>query len=318
MYVTCVKVLGLMNMNTKTLQLYLKALSHKPSTTLQSEHSLPNMCLPTVSCQRQESINAKHCTTYNQLTKWQPGLASLVHPNYIQTLSLPLQLEMMVHKDFPFAPMGMVHVANQISVNKLPSQADKLHLQTYFGGVFYHKKGWLFELVTTASSANNINDDAPDIKATSFYLARTKHADAAEAVKNHAKQAPDWISSVAAVGVSEKLEVNFASNIGRQYAKVSGDYNPIHLHNMSAKFFGFKKAIAHGMFSKALTVSNIAKKHRFYQSPFTIDTVFKHAIALPANTILNTRECASNTINFNLSPKTGTKEHIFLHGNIRF
>ena len=38
------------------------------------------------------------------------------------------------------------------------------------------------------------------------------------------------------------------SDVGRQYAKISGDYNPIHLWPWSAKLLGFNKPIAHGMF----------------------------------------------------------------------
>ena len=38
---------------------------------------------------------------------------------------------------------------------------------------------------------------------------------------------------------------------GRRYAKVSGDVNPIHLSGLTAKAFGFKRAIAHGMWVKA-------------------------------------------------------------------
>ncbi|WP_257183194.1 MaoC family dehydratase [Corynebacterium cystitidis] len=39
--------------------------------------------------------------------------------------------------------------------------------------------------------------------------------------------------------------------MGRQYAKVTGDFNPIHLGAASAKLFGFKSAIAHGMWTHA-------------------------------------------------------------------
>ncbi|QDP00717.1 MaoC/PaaZ C-terminal domain-containing protein [Thalassotalea sp. PS06] len=36
--------------------------------------------------------------------------------------------------------------------------------------------------------------------------------------------------------------------LARRYAKVSGDYNPIHLYDVSAKLFGFDRAIIHGMY----------------------------------------------------------------------
>ena len=40
-------------------------------------------------------------------------------------------------------------------------------------------------------------------------------------------------------------------DIGRRYAKVSGDVNPIHMSSLTAKALGFKRAIAHGMWVKA-------------------------------------------------------------------
>ncbi len=45
------------------------------------------------------------------------------------------------------------------------------------------------------------------------------------------------------------------SDIGRRYAAVSGDSNPIHLYNFTAKLFGFPRAIAHGMWTKAKCLS---------------------------------------------------------------
>jgi acyl dehydratase len=40
-------------------------------------------------------------------------------------------------------------------------------------------------------------------------------------------------------------------DIGRSYAGVSGDSNPIHMHGLSARLFGMPRAIAHGMWLKA-------------------------------------------------------------------
>src|SRR5690606_13295593 len=47
---------------------------------------------------------------------------------------------------------------------------------------------------------------------------------------------------------------------GRRYAAVSGDRNPIHLRPLTAKAFGFPRAIAHGMWSKARCLA--ALSHR--------------------------------------------------------
>ena len=40
-------------------------------------------------------------------------------------------------------------------------------------------------------------------------------------------------------------------DIGRRYGAVSGDRNPIHLYPLTARLFGFRRAIAHGMWTKA-------------------------------------------------------------------
>lgn len=38
------------------------------------------------------------------------------------------------------------------------------------------------------------------------------------------------------------------ASTGRDYAAVSGDYNPIHLHQLAARALGLKGKIAHGMY----------------------------------------------------------------------
>ena len=45
------------------------------------------------------------------------------------------------------------------------------------------------------------------------------------------------------------------ADLGRRYAAVSGDHNPIHLYPLTAKAFGFPRQIAHGMWTKARCVA---------------------------------------------------------------
>src|SRR6266487_1403229 len=41
------------------------------------------------------------------------------------------------------------------------------------------------------------------------------------------------------------------ADLGRRYAAVSGDRNPIHLYRLTAWLFGFRRPIAHGMWAAA-------------------------------------------------------------------
>ena len=73
--------------------------------------------------------------------------------------------------------------------------------------------------------------------------------DDSAAIKRSAPRTVTVKPMVDEAGVHKIFEV--PEDIGRRYAFVSGDFNLIHLHPLSAKAFGFPKAIAHGMWSKA-------------------------------------------------------------------
>jgi acyl dehydratase len=68
-------------------------------------------------------------------------------------------------------------------------------------------------------------------------------------------------------------------DIGRRYGAISGDRNPIHLHNLSAKVFGMPRAIAHGMWLKARALAALQPE---LPASFTVDVAFKRPVLLPA------------------------------------
>jgi len=68
-------------------------------------------------------------------------------------------------------------------------------------------------------------------------------------------------------------------DLGRRYGSVSGDLNPIHVHPLSARLFGFPSAIAHGMWTAARCLA--ALQPRLPQA-FTVEVAFRKPILLPA------------------------------------
>jgi acyl dehydratase len=78
-------------------------------------------------------------------------------------------------------------------------------------------------------------------------------------------------------------------DIGRRYGAVSGDRNPIHLHNVSAKLFGMPRAIAHGMWLKARVLA--ALQPELLES-FTAEVRFKLPVLLPARVAFFTDKTA--------------------------
>jgi acyl dehydratase len=47
-------------------------------------------------------------------------------------------------------------------------------------------------------------------------------------------------------------EWDLAANLGRRYARVSGDFNPIHLWSWSARLLGFRRPLLHGLCVQAI------------------------------------------------------------------
>src|SRR5262249_52753293 len=73
--------------------------------------------------------------------------------------------------------------------------------------------------------------------------------------------------------------IRVPGDIGRRYGAVSGDRNPIHLHNLTAKAFGFPSAIAHGMWVTARTLAGLEGR---LPDAYTVEVAFKLPVLLPA------------------------------------
>jgi MaoC like domain len=132
---------------------------------------------------------------------------------------------------FPFSPLGLVHVANRIEQRR-PLRADeRLDLRVRAADLRPHERGTQFDMLAEAAV-----DGETVWRDRSAYLHREGGGggggDRAE---------PPVASAIWRV----------PGDIGRRYANVSGDSNPIHLHDLAAKALGQPGAIAHGMWTKA-------------------------------------------------------------------
>ena len=284
--------------------------------------------LPESSIRKEIVINTVHCERYNQAVNWKLGIAAVIHPNYLQVLTLRMQLEMMINQPFPFKPMGLVHLANHIEVNYLPKQNAQLLLQTSFKELIWHKNGWVFALL----SEGFVNGKLA-IAATAYYLSRQRHTQVnkntdviSEVNLEEATSKSKVVAKISSeIPIIDELlppfdmsvDMNFPLGIGRQYARVSGDFNPIHLTRWTAKLMGFKQAIAHGMYSKALCISVILKqemenrKGALAQTSMQFSTQFIQPIYLPTRCELNVKR-EGEGIDFSLTSKSRAKarEHL--------
>src|SRR5690606_11695472 len=111
---------------------------------------------------------------------------------------------------------------------------------------------------------------------------------------------------------TDVIEWSVPDNIGRRYGAVSGDRNPIHLYPLTAKLLGFKRQIAHGMWSKARCLAELEPS--LPNGPFSVDVQFKLPMFIPTKVKFE-QKTVDNGVDFRLLAKDGIKPH--LHGQIR-
>ena len=102
------------------------------------------------------------------------------------------------------------------------------------------------------------------------------------------------------------------SDIGRRYARISGDFNPIHWFAFSARLFGFKRAIAHGLWTQARALACLQPLG--VDRPARLQTLFKRPLLLPAQTTVFSASPQDTTTVFEVRDAAG--EHIHLHSEL--
>ncbi len=177
-------------------------------------------------------------------------------------LAFPVTVKLMTEPGFPFPLIGLVHVANSITVHR-PVRADEtVSFAVRADNLRDHPAGRQLDLLVSASSRRRDGVDG-----TSTYLRRGGGSGSRERTADAARR-PARLSLV-----------RVPDDIGRRYGAVSGDRNPIHLHALTAKAFGFKSAIAHGMWLKARTLAALEGR---LPDAFTVDVAFKTPVFLPS------------------------------------
>ena len=201
-------------------------------------------------------------------------LTDALPATYLHLLAFPLSVQIMAGRDFPFALAGLVHVRNRIT-HQRPVVADEhVDVAVHLADLRAHPKGQQFDVVADVTVG-----DEQVWSSRSTYLKRGGgDRDGAESATGAATV------DVATLPMTSLWRV--PADIGRQYGSVSGDRNPIHMSSLTARAFGFPKAIAHGMWSKARALAGLEGR---LPDAFDVDVLFKLPILLPATVEYATR-----------------------------
>ncbi|MFC3901715.1 MaoC like domain-containing protein [Acinetobacter marinus] len=234
------------------------------------------------------AIDAEHLHKYQKICNF--PVNNDVPAMYLAVLAQSLQMHMMTSEPFPFVLLGLVHIRNQITQYRPILATEVLQLSCQFGELTPHDKGVQFDFIISAKVADELV-----FEGLTTYLSRQKVTEKPSENSKTDKK-PDY---------QLKQTWRLAENTGRRYAMISGDFNLIHIHALTAKAFGFNNAIAHGMWSKARALADLAPLPSSYRA----DVWFKLPMKLPSQVALLTA-ASGKTTDFLVENVQSKKPHL--------
>jgi len=215
----------------------------------------------TLSFSREVTLERDHVAAYAAVCGFPAKDA--VPLTYPHVLAFPLQMSIMTSPEFPFPAIGSVHVENSVTGHRPIFAGETLDLTARAGSPRPHAKGTTVDFTTEVRVGDELVWES-----TSTYLRRGRGDDSAPSGTTFSEVPPGGV------------EWRLPADLGRRYAAVSGDRNPIHLYPLTAKALGFPRQIAHGMWSKARCVAAIENR---LPDAVRVDVAFKKPIVLPGS-----------------------------------
>lgn len=268
-------------------RLYAKAIRNM-AKLYRTTGAVPSLCVKLNNV----SVDSVHLDDYRSVCGFSD--ISKLPITYPHILAFPLHMLMLVSREFPFPLLGLVHIANSITQHRTILNNELLNLSCQIGTQRMTTKGIEFDIITSLYVRDELVWES---LSTMLYRQRhitskTNNASSKTKELTHYAQSVTWLAS---------------NDIGRKYAKVSKDRNPIHLFTALAKLFGFKKHIAHGMWSKARC---LAQLDNLLGDKFChVDVKFKRPLFLPSSVSMSYQQNLNNTV-FELSDNASNSQHV--------
>jgi acyl dehydratase len=240
-------------------------------------------------------IDRDRLAAYNRVCKF--PLRDQLPPTYPHILAFPLHLKLMTDGRFPFPALGLVHISNELVQRRPVRVTEELEISVRATPLEPHPRGRRFTLRSEARvDGELVWEEGSTI---------LKRGGASEGGSAPERERPEELPVTATW--------RLPGDLGRRYASVSGDMNPIHMHALTAKAFGFPTAIAHGMWTKARC---LAALHPRLPDSFAVEVRFRKPILLPATVQFG--EDADREAGIDFSVRGAGKGTPHLDGSVSF
>lgn len=218
---------------------------------------------------------------------------------YMHVLVFRLQALIFTHSAITFPLLGMIHLRNRITSYRPLLVDEKFRLECALIDSEEADAGLTFNLVSKVWVGDELVWES-----VSTYLYRIEKP--GKRSRPPKAEAMSW---------ENPQQWRLSEDLGRRYAKASGDYNLIHLHPLLSKRFGFDRVLVHGMWSKARCIA--AMTPEIGDRPCEVDVAFKLPLFMPADvTFAAVDSEACDSKRFELRDGRGRRPH--LTGSLRF
>ncbi|MFZ4481578.1 MAG: MaoC family dehydratase [Rhodoferax sp.] len=236
-------------------------------------------------------LDAQHIARYRQLCGFNDAQGvPLIYP---QLLTFPLVTAYVISPACPWPALGTVHLANAITQQRALSAGDEVRVELASGDLFSHDKGQVFTLKLRI------------LRGGELVWSATQSLLRVGVQQTFGTPYTSQIGSDAAL--SCQAEFSAGADIGRRYGAVSGDRNPIHMSVLTARLFGFKRAIAHGMWTSARALSCLLPSEPLEQAALAVE--FKTPLLLPGRASLWSTRSSRGAL-FEVRDPTGQRPHL--------
>ena len=208
------------------------------------------------------AIDPGHLAAYAKVGGF--GLRDQLPPTYLHVVAFPLHLALMGDGRFPFGAVGLVHVENAIVQHRPVGLAERVSMRVRATALEPHPRGRAFTIVSEARADDEL------VWAGESTILRREAGGGGER-RPSADDAPPDPPPV--------VQWRLPGDLGRRYAAVSGDRNPIHMHDVPAKLLGFPRTIAHGMWTKARCLAALENR---LPASFGVRARFRKPVLLPS------------------------------------
>jgi acyl dehydratase len=211
---------------------------------------------------------------------------------WLETLFLDPMAAIVLADAFPLSPLGLIHVGQRIATHRPVRAEETFDIAARLAAVRETARGIELDLALEL----RVGDELPWTGLTTLLSrnAATRRRTSADQLPQPtpAEESAAWHTETVAA----------PPDLGRQYARASGDWNPHHLWPLTARVVGYRRPIAHGMWTLGRSLAILEPQ---LTQPWSAEAAFKRPIHLPGRVDLRWRR-ESHTIRFEArNPATG-------------